>query len=101
MMEEKLKDVAKVPLPIQIKRHFQVTDKLGSPQKNASSIIKVRDMEPNKDLNYEKIPRRSPRKTKDWGALPKLNKDPMSDEHYVRRLKMANYGKWYLQPENF
>ena len=33
-MEEKLKDVAKVPLPIQIKRHFEVTDKLGSPQKN-------------------------------------------------------------------
>ena len=76
MMEEKLKDVAKVPLPIQIKRHFEVTDKLGSPLKNASSIIKVRDTEPNKDI-YEKLSRRSPRKTKDWGALPKLNKDPM------------------------
>jgi hypothetical protein len=76
MMEEKLKDVAKVPLPIQIKRHFEVSDKLGSPQKNASKIIKVKDTEPNKDI-YEKLSRRSPRKTKDWGALPKLNKDPM------------------------
>ena len=54
----------------------------------------------NKDING-KLTQRSPRKTKDWGALPKLNKDPMSDEQYVRRLKMANYGKWYLQPENF
>jgi hypothetical protein len=76
MMEEKLKDVAKVPLPIQIKRHFEVSDKLDSPQKNASKIIKVKDTEPNKDI-YEKLSRRSPRKTKDWGALPKLNKDPM------------------------
>jgi hypothetical protein len=76
MMEEKLKDVAKVPLPIKIKRHFEVSDKLGSPQKNGSKIIKVKDTEPNKDI-YEKLSRRSPRKTKDWGALPKLNKDPM------------------------
>ena len=32
---------------------------------------------------------------------PKRSNDPMSDESYVRRLKKANYGKWYIQPEDY
>ena len=38
---------------------------------------------------------------KDKMVLPKLNVDPMKDSGYVRRLKMANYGKWYLQPKEY
>ena len=43
----------------------------------------------------------SPRKTKDWGALPERNTDPMNDSSYVRRLKKANYGKWYIDPNEY
>ena len=25
----------------------------------------------------------------------------MTDESYVRRLKKANYGKWYIKPEDY
>lgn len=44
---------------------------------------------------------KSPRKGKDWGALPTRDTDPMKDTAYVRRLKKANYGKWYMQPEDY
>lgn len=27
--------------------------------------------------------------------------DPLTDADYVRRLKMANYGKWFLKPQDF
>ena len=27
--------------------------------------------------------------------------DPLNDEQYVRRLKCANYGRWYIEPEAF
>ena len=44
----------------------------------------------------------SPKKaTQDWGALPARNTDPMNDSAYVRRLKKANYGKWYMDPGDY
>jgi hypothetical protein len=27
------------------------------------------------------------------------NMDPLRDSQYVRRLKKANYGRWYIKPE--
>ena len=34
-------------------------------------------------------------------ASPERNIDLMKDEAYLRRIKKANYGKWYLTPEKF
>ena len=30
-----------------------------------------------------------------------LKEDPLNDANYVRRLKMANYGRWYIKPNEF
>ena len=27
--------------------------------------------------------------------------DPLNDPNYVRRLKMANYGRWFIKPAEF
>jgi len=36
------------------------------------------------------------------GRVSPLKKtDPLADADYVRRLKMANYGKWFLKPKDF
>jgi hypothetical protein len=32
---------------------------------------------------------------------PEKNVDLMTDEAYLRRIKKANYGKWYLTPSKF
>ena len=31
----------------------------------------------------------------------KRSLNPLHDQAYLRRLKMANYGKWYLKPEAY
>ena len=46
---------------------------------------------------YEKItgkksPQQSPTKKED---------DPLKDEKYIRRLKMANYGRWFIAPQQY
>ena len=50
------------------------------------------------------LPKLSSRMKKQQKAIevsPKRNNDPMNDESYVRRLKKANYGKWYINPEDY
>jgi hypothetical protein len=27
--------------------------------------------------------------------------DPLNDTNYLRRLKMANYGRWFISPTNY
>ena len=36
-----------------------------------------------------------------YSRRPFKHEDPLEDEDYVRRLKMANYGRWFLKPETF
>lgn len=31
----------------------------------------------------------------------KAASDPLNDPNYVRRLKMANYGRWFMKPAEF
>lgn len=70
VIEERLSDIAKVPLPPAIKKLQDAQKQLGVG-------------------------------TSPTAAEARLNTDPMKDESYVRRLKMANYGKWYLQPKTY
>ena len=35
------------------------------------------------------------------GPLTTRNTNPLNDEAYLRRLKAANYGKWYLTPKEY
>jgi hypothetical protein len=37
----------------------------------------------------------------DGSGSPDKNVDLMKDEAYLRRIKKANYGKWYLNPSKF
>jgi hypothetical protein len=73
IIQEKLASLAKVPLPAHIKQHYDVSARLKLP------VI-------------QSLRKRSPFRE---------NVDPMKDTGYIRRLKMANYGKWYLQPADF
>jgi hypothetical protein len=72
LIADRLKNVAKVPLPAKIRLEKDAVKRIGGT--NANSLD---------------------RKTT---QNDQLGGDPMKDESYVRRLKMANYGKWYLQP---
>ena len=35
------------------------------------------------------------------GPLDPKNTNPLADDSYLRRLKAANYGKWYLTPKEY
>ena len=86
-------------MPTHIRRHNEVAQQLS---------VERRVSQPRASLERTELPVivegrtfKSPKRSKDWGALPKLNTDPMKDEGYVRRLKMANYGKWYISPREY
>ena len=103
-----MKTYAKVPLPPEIKARKEVLDRLKQMKKQAGTKLKkpevkrhdmytiMESQEPAVKTNLN-----SPRKTKDWGALEKKNKDPMNDTSYIRRMKKANYGKWYMNPDDY
>ena len=74
---------------------MEVKERLGSLEHKESKRRLEHHHDSQKQLSN------SQNKKKDWGALPKLNTDPMQDEKYVRRLKMANYGNWYLMPSDY
>jgi hypothetical protein len=84
---------------VHIKRHNEVAQQLSSERKGSQGRASLERSE--LPVIMEAKPFKSPKRTKDWGALPKLNTDPMKDEGYVRRLKMANYGKWYISPDKY
>jgi hypothetical protein len=43
-------------------------------------------------LSAKKSPQQSPSKKAD---------DPLNDPKYIRRLKMANYGRWFIAPQQY
>ena len=108
-LAEGIETYAKVPLPPELKQRKEALDLLkmhGKHRRRGASI----DRQKHNDM-YTIIEKKestlkanlaSPgRKTKDWGALPQKNTDPMNDTAYVRRLKKANYGKWYMDPSEY
>lgn len=51
-------------------------------------------MSPSPEPGFQSMP--SPPK-----QTSKKGQDPMHDAAYIRRLKMANYGKWFIKPNKF
>ena len=105
-LAEGIRTYAKVPLPVEIKQRKDVLEMLKAQRKKGRSMDLNAGSKKNTDMytimeRHEPPKLKSPKKGKDWGALPTRDTDPMKDTAYVRRLKKANYGKWYMQPEDY
>ena len=50
---------------------------------------------------FEKIMQNYSGKNSPQSSPTKQLDDPLKDPKYVRRLKMANYGRWFISPDQY
>lgn len=95
LLQEKLKNFAPVPLPMEIKRTME-HDKLIEDR-----TLHLERTAGRAGATSVPPPGRNNSNASTLKVSMKRRLSPVEDETYMRRLKQRNYGKWYLAPEDF